>query len=91
MDDRARGDRSIRVGASGVMAVREALDRAGALADERLTETEAQHLLADELATLGYPASFIGLPDSDHERLSETALTRLANALISRSKVASVE
>ena len=72
-------------------SLREALDRAGALADERLTETEAQHLLADELATLGYPASFIDLPDSDHERLSETALTMLADALISGSKVASVE
>jgi hypothetical protein len=66
--------------------LREALDGAGALADERLTETEAQRLLADELVALGYPVSFIDLPDSDHERLSEAALAMLADALISRRR-----
>jgi hypothetical protein len=71
--------------------LREALDRAGALADERLTETEAQHLLADELAALGYPVSFIDLPDSDHEQLSEAALAMVTDALISASRVSSVE
>ena len=72
-------------------SLREALDGAGALADERLTETEAQRLLADELVALGYPVSFIDLPDSDHERLSEAALAMLADALNSRSSVSSVE
>jgi hypothetical protein len=68
-----------------------ALDQAGALADERLTESETQHLLADELEALGYPVAFLGLPDSDHQRLSQAALAMLADALISRSKVSSME
>ena len=72
-------------------SLRVALERAGALADERLTETEAQQLLADELTAHGYPVTFIDLPDSDHERLSEAALAMLAEALISGSKVSSVE
>ena len=74
---------------SGVLMA--ALDQAGALADERLTESETQHLLADELEALGYPVAFLGLPDSDHQRLSQAALAMLADALISRSKVPSIE
>jgi pimeloyl-ACP methyl ester carboxylesterase len=68
-----------------------ALDQAGALADERLTESETQHLLADELEAHGYPVMFLGLPDSDHQRLSEAALAMLAEALISRPKASSME
>ena len=71
-------------------SLREELDRAGALVDERLTETESQHLLADRLAALGYPVAFIDLPDSDHERLSEEALAMLTDALASGSRVSSV-
>jgi pimeloyl-ACP methyl ester carboxylesterase len=63
-------------------SLRESLDRVGALADDRLTETESQLLLAEELAALGYPVSFLDLPDSVHERLSEAALGILADALI---------
>jgi acetyl esterase/lipase len=59
-----------------------ALDQVGVLADERLTETEAQHFLADELAAHGYPVAFVDLPDSDHERLSAEALSMLAEALV---------
>ncbi|MGD8486543.1 MAG: hypothetical protein PVH07_07905 [Chloroflexota bacterium] len=72
-------------------ALMAALDQAGALADERLTETEAQHLLADELEAFGYPVAVLDLPDSDHERLSEAALAMLVDALISGSKVSLVE
>jgi pimeloyl-ACP methyl ester carboxylesterase len=74
---------------SGVLMA--ALDQAGALADERLTESEMQHLLADELEALGYPVSFIDLPDSDHRRLSEAALAMLTDALNSGSKASSTE
>jgi acetyl esterase/lipase len=61
----------------------EALTQAGALADERFTETEAQLLLADELTALGYPVHFVDLPDSSHEALSEAGLTLLTEALVS--------
>jgi|GEM_PF-7009164 len=70
---------------------RNRLDRASALEDERLTETDAQHLLAEELSNRGYPVYFIDLPDSNHERLSDTALAMVTDALVSGSAGPSVE
>ena len=69
----------------------ESLDRIGALADGRLTETESQRLLADALAALGYPVSFLELPDSDHEQLSKAALAILADALIDGSRMSPLD
>jgi hypothetical protein len=71
--------------------LRDGLTGAGALVDGQLSENEVQHLLADQLAALGYPLAFIDLPDSDHMRLGEAALNMIADALISRPKVSSME
>jgi acetyl esterase/lipase len=80
IEPRARIDESMGLRDPGG-SLAEKLERSGALADGRLTETEAQQLLADELAALGYPVSFVDLPDSNHEFLSGAALTMLSDAL----------